>query len=107
MSNYTVIAKKTFTAQMVMEGSFGAYEVGAHESTMELLQFNDGSYSIEWDIPALDETYGIGLELEVITDLKSGTFHYLVTGYDGIMSLPSEAIQLLEENRFDCSQVKD
>lgn len=29
-----------------------------------------------------------------------------VTGYDGVFELPQEAIQLLEENGYDCTDVK-
>lgn len=92
----TLIASKTFTASMYYEGSWGSRPAGSHSSTMELHKNKLGQYYIEWDIPELDENYCIGLEVE-------GTD---VVGYDGIFSLPEQAIELLKANGFNTSDVE-
>lgn len=76
---------------MVMEGSFGATDIGKHESTMELfVTDNRDSGVIEWDIPSLERTECIGLtfEREELVD------------YDGVFSLPKEAVNFLRNNGF-------
>ena len=57
---------------------------------MELFAFDDGTYSIEWDIPDLDITEEIGIRHNNKT----------LTDYDGVFELPNEAIKLLENNGF-------
>lgn len=85
------IATKTFTTYIVSEGSWGARDRGKHESTMELYEGEDAGHgSIEWEIPAIDEYADIGLTYEMI----DGKRH--LTDYDGVFSLPKEAIELLE-----------
>lgn len=81
------VATKTFTAEIVKEGSWGGNNLGMHESTMDL--YRDGSEAfIEWDIPDLEITEVIGIWLDGDT----------LTDYDGVMSLPKEAIQMLRDN---------
>jgi hypothetical protein len=74
---------------MVSEGSWGARRVGKHASTMTLYADERG-YFIEWDIPALETTETIGLSFE----------HKTLTDYDGIFSLPKEAIAFLRKQGF-------
>lgn len=78
---------------MVMHGSWGANAVGRHVSTMELYvhEGQAGSGSIEWDIPSLERTESIGLTWDNDKNLLD---------YDGISSLPREAIALLEKHGF-------
>lgn len=45
-------------------------------------------YAIEWDIPSLDDVEEIGIWTE----------NNVLTDYDGVFSLPKEAIQLLRDN---------
>lgn len=85
----TLIDKMTFNAELVWEGSWGERSAGKHESTMEL-HLSKGGYFIEWDIPDLEATETIGLEF----DGKE------LTDYDGVMSLPREAIALIRKNGF-------
>ncbi|VTU31943.1 hypothetical protein H4CHR_02910 [Variovorax sp. PBS-H4] len=85
------IATKTFTAEMILEGSWGSRQLGKHESTMDLWEGDGaGYYFIEWDIPDIETTEGIGIWFN--PDTRE------LTDYDGIFSLPTEAIALLEEN---------
>ena len=94
------IATKTFTANLVRERSITPVveQLGEMESTMELFDYEDGSYGIEWDIPELDENVGIGIFCEENTKI--------VTDYDGVFDLSDDAIEFLEENGFNCDDVK-
>jgi len=85
------IASSTFTAALVAEGSWGSKEQGTHESTMALYTTrNPDKLFIEWDIPALDVTEEIGLWFD-----DTG-----LIDYDGVMSLPKQAIELLRESGY-------
>jgi hypothetical protein len=81
------------STRMVSHGSFGANDVGTHASTMEFFVFDDeaGKGEIEWDIPSLEDTEHIYLTWDEEKNL---------TAYDGIASLPREAIKFLEEKGF-------
>lgn len=59
--------------------------LGQHESTMELYQNEPNRYWIEWDIPTLEESYEIGIWCE----------NGVLEDYDGLFSLPKQAIELL------------
>ena len=98
MNTITSIAKKTFTSHLNSETSFGSTSLGTHESTMELFAYADGSYGIEWDIDALDTTEHIGIWVEAGTKIMED--------YDGVFGLPQQAIELLEENGFNCDYAK-
>lgn len=88
----TKIAETTFTASMIREGSWGANDVGTHQSTMTLYGTTvPGHAFIEWDIPSLDEVVEIGLNFDVQHNLLD---------YDGTFSLPREAVALLRANGF-------
>lgn len=67
------------------------------ESTMELLEHNDGSTFIEWDIPDLDKNIVIGIEHE----------NKIVTGYDGVFQLSDIHIEFLEEDGYDLTEIKN
>jgi hypothetical protein len=84
------VASKTFTSELIREGSWGQHDIGKHESTMDLYFNKDDSGFIEWDIPALDDGAEIGLWFDIGVD---GT--RTLRDYDGIFSLPDEAIELL------------
>jgi hypothetical protein len=74
---------------MITEGSWGSRSVGTHASTMTL--YADGPhYMIEWDIPRLETTEHIGLTFE----------HKTLIDYDGVFSLPRQAITLLRNAGF-------
>lgn len=94
-----VIATKTFTSPIVLERSITPIleQMGEHEYTMELYEFENGAYAIEWDIPTLEETVLIGIWVYPKTKI--------VSDYDGVFELPKEAIKLLEENGFNCEKI--
>ena len=86
-----LIGSKSFEAEMALEGSWGSRRHGKHSSTMELWLLDDpGRYFIEWDIPDMDRTEEIGIWVD------HGTRE--LTDYDGVFSLPVEAIALLEKH---------
>jgi len=92
---------KTFIAEIVSETSLSPVptKLGTHESTMDLYYSSamDHYYYIEWDIPGLDIVEQIGLWCEIGTKK--------IIDYDGVFTLPNEAIELLKENGFDISEI--
>lgn len=93
---------KKFRARLVLERSFTprVIDLGEHDCEMTLYAFhpNRGADCIVWNYSRgddADETV-IGLELEGMK----------VTGYDGVFSLPSEAVALLKEAGFDTTDVE-
>jgi hypothetical protein len=93
------IAEKTFIAGLIRERSIvlAPEQLGEHESTMTLYKTGPAEFEIEWDIPDLEETWNIG----IWTDENK-----VVIDYDGLFSLPAEAIQLLNENGFDTREIE-
>jgi hypothetical protein len=85
------IASKTFTTELVLEGSWGVSDQGKHESTMDLheVEGEAGRGFIDWDIPALERTEEIGLWYEMVDGKRT------LRDYDGVFSLPEQAIELL------------
>lgn len=84
--------------ELVIGNSFGSTDLGSHASTMELWCSKGGvPEMIEWDIPSLEETEHIGL----VFDGK------ILIDYDGIFSMPDEAIELLEGLGYNCNYAKD
>jgi hypothetical protein len=87
-----LIASKTFKSSLIMEGSWGEQSLGEHQSVMELYLTEDKTRGfIEWDVPELQELTEIGLWFETYED------ETVLTNYDGVFSLPYEAIKMLEE----------
>lgn len=83
----------TLNTALIREGSWGASDIGTHKSTMEFFEPDDGDITgamIEWDIPAIEDTELIGLTFEVLDGKRT------LTDYDGVHSLPDEAIILIE-----------
>jgi hypothetical protein len=87
------IGKETFTAQLIMEGSWGEKDIGTHESTMELYFNDDATGFIEWDIEDVGFEH-IGLWF-TIDQFGIRT----LDEYDGVMCLSDKAIALLR--KFD------
>lgn len=86
-----LIATRAFEAELILEGSWGTRQLGKHPSSMELWERDDpGCYFIEWDIPHMDRTEEIGIWVD------RGSKELI--DYDGVFSLPIQAIALLEEN---------
>lgn len=93
MSDYTLIAEKTFTADLISHGSWGSRDQGTHESTMTLYFRKDDTGFIEWDIPSMETAEDIWLTFEIGVN-GSRT----LCDYDGIMALPVEAVDLMRAN---------
>lgn len=93
------IAKKEFTADLVLERSCTPVldDLGKHRCTIELFQFSESVFSIEWDIPDLDETVNIGIWID-----DSCSYRKIITEYDGVFSVPKEIEEFLEECGFNC-----
>jgi len=94
------IATKTFTSPINRETSFGSTPLSDQtESTLELFDHEDGTYGIEWDVSELEENEYIGIWCDEGTKT--------ICDYDGVFEAPKEVIELLEENGFDCTYLKD
>lgn len=90
-----LIDRLTFTSRINREFSGTAAQVnlGEMESTMSLYGTPDRyRFAIEWDIPDIEETHEIGLWCE---HSEGGRVLY---DYDGVFSLPKQAITLLMRN---------
>jgi hypothetical protein len=98
MTHY-FIGKETFTAPLIMEGSWGEKDIGTHESTMELYFNDDATGFIEWDIEDVGFEH-IGLWF-TIDQFGIRT----LDEYDGVMCLSDKAIALLR--KFDVIVPKD
>lgn len=86
------LAEKTFSADLFSEGSWGSRSLGRHESTMTMYASDrPGRAWIEWDIPAIDGYEEIGLDFDVRGRLID---------YEGVFSLPREAIALIRSVGF-------
>jgi len=95
------IATKEFTTELVLERTCTPVleNLGVYNNTMDLYIHDDKrSGFIEWsyenDTDSDVENIGLWFDGKTVTD------------YDGVFELPQEAIQLLEENGYDCTDVK-
>ena len=66
---------------------------------MDLYFNTDNTGFIEWDIPSLDCTENIGLWFEIDKEGKR-----TLSDYDGVFSLPSEAIALIRKNGVEVGE---
>ena len=87
-----LVATKTFTTELITHGSWGSRDLGKHESTMDLLSDNNVRGFIAWEIPTIEKSEEINLWFEKVNGVLN------LIDYDGIMSLPKEAIELLRAN---------
>lgn len=85
----TIAVKELPPTELVCETAYSASPLGKHPSTMTFYADRE-HYGIEWNIPALDRTVDIGLVFEYLT----------LVDYDGVFSLPKEAIELIREVGF-------
>lgn len=80
-----------FTSNVNSETAYSQKSLGTHDSTMELWLHDgadnqNGSGTIEWDVPSLDETVHIRVVWENGEMIE----------FDGVFSFPNEAADLLE-----------
>ena len=95
--------KITFKSPIYINDGHMNYAQGVHESTMELFSFTQGDcieplIQIEW--------YGPEDVVHMNIEYYSENGINIVTGYDGVFELPIQAIELLEKNDFDCTEIK-
>lgn len=90
------IKKITFQSPINIDNGFTSTYQGDFTSTKELFADDEQTPSlIEWEVEDF-ATEHIGLQVE----------GKAVTGYDGVFDLPEQAIQMLEELGYDCTEVK-
>jgi hypothetical protein len=94
-----LIDSMTVKSELFLEGSWGARDIGEHESTLELYFRKDNTGFIEWNIPSADLFESIGLWFE-FDKVGSRT----LVEYDGVMSLNDHAIALLRKNNVFVSK---
>jgi hypothetical protein len=98
------IAKKEFNSHLNLEYSSTPTPtpLGNAKCEMELFMNNDNSYGcIQWEYE-LDNGDSDCVDIGVW--FEEGT--KVLRDYDGVFELPKQAIELLEENGFDCEYAK-
>lgn len=96
------IATLTFDSPLTMEGSWGSRMIADNaQSTMDLYFNRDDTGCIEWSCEAMDLQEYIGLTFEFDRHGKR-----TLTDYDGVMTLPDQAMDLLEQNGVDCAEMR-
>lgn len=101
----TSVDKLVFDSPINLEGSWGARNLSEKtQSTMELFFYKtDANYAfIEWCVDELDMVEGIGLTFETDPITQKRT----LTDYDGVMTLPDQAMDLLEKHGIDCAEMR-
>ena len=93
-----------FHSPINMEGSWGGRTLSRKaKSIMRLWLHKDpSSGGIEWEVPKLDLYEEIGLTFEW-DDKKQKR---VLVDYDGVMSIPDQALDLLERNGIDVSEMR-
>ena len=100
-----------FTDTLISEGSWGSRELGLARSEMTLKNCQNGiDIYIEWEAFYLNkdgsDNDDIESEYEVIDIELSDNNPFVVIGYEGLMGIPIQAVQLLRDNNFDVSEIE-
>ena len=96
------IDRMEFHSPINMERSSGCTPVAKRaKSVMELYLNTDNTGYIEWEVPHYDLFESIGLTFEI--DAKGKR---TLADYDGVMTLPDQAMDLLERNGIDCAEMR-
>lgn len=91
-----------FKSPINLEGSWGVRPVAKKaKSVMELYFRKDNTGFIEWSVPKHDMFEFIGLWFEIDRHGKR-----TLTEYDGIFTLPDQAMDLLERNGVDVAEMR-
>jgi hypothetical protein len=101
--NYEKIDTLEFSSPINLEGSWGQRNLSeCTKSVMELYFYTDAAQGfIEWEVPDLDLFEHIGLWFEIDRHGKR-----TLTDYDGVFSLPDQAMDLLEKHGVDCAEMR-
>lgn len=98
-----LIERYEFESPINLEGSWGQRQLADKaKSVMELYFNSDDTGWIEWEVPDLDlfEEIGLTFEIDVAGKRK-------LVDYDGVMSIPDQALDLLAKHGVDVSEVRD
>lgn len=99
----TLVDTLTFESPVTLEGTWGERQLADKaKSKMEFWQHDYLSGYIDWDIPDLDMGDSIGVTFEA--DAKTGK--RTLVDYDGVFSIPDQAMDLLERNGIDCAEMR-
>lgn len=91
-----------FKSPINLDSSFGCRPVARRASSvMELFFYKDGTGCIEWTVPHYDLYECIGLTFEYDRAGKR-----TLTEYDGIFAIPDQAMDLLERNGVNCTEMR-
>lgn len=100
--NGELIDTHTFHSPINQEGSWGQRPLAKRaKSVMRLYYYKDQHAFIEWEVPALDLVEHIGLVFEFDRAGKR-----TLVDYDGVFTLPDQAMDLLEKHGVDCAQMR-
>jgi hypothetical protein len=100
--NGTLVGKSEFKSPINREGSWGSQQLAKRaKSIMALYFYKDQHGFIEWEVPALDIVEHIGLVFEFDAAGKR-----TLTDYDGVFTLPDQAMDLLEKHGVDCAEMR-
>lgn len=102
--NIYSVGKHEFLSPINLEGSWGGRNLAKQaKSVMELYFYksNANHATIEWEIPKLDMVEQIGLTFEI--DAKGKR---TLVDYDGVMTIPDQAMDLLEKHGVDCTEMR-
>lgn len=98
----TKIATMSFESPLSLEGSWGSRPIADKATSVFDLYYNqDDTGYIEWECEEMDMYECIGLTFEF--DEKGNR---TLTDYDGVMTLPDQAMDLLEQQGVDCSEMR-
>jgi hypothetical protein len=102
MNEPVLIKKHEFESPINMEGSWGLRPIASKVNSVMELYFNrDNTGFIEWEVPDLDLYESIGLTFDIGPDGKR-----TLSDYDGVMTLPKQAMDLLEGVGIDCREMR-
>ncbi len=91
-----------FTSPLSLDRTFSSTHIGDNvKSRMELYLHKDGTGIIEWTVKKLDMREDIGLKFEYAPDGKR-----TLSEYSGVFSIPEQAMDLLERNGVDVSEMR-
>lgn len=92
-----------FYSPINQEGSWGSRPLAKRTKSIFTLYYYRDSLDglIEWEIPHLDMVESIGLVFELDQAGKR-----TLVDYDGVFSLPAQAMDLLERHGVDCAKMR-
>lgn len=92
-----------FLSPINLEGSWGTRPLSDQStSKMQLYLNGDDTGDIEWEVSSLDLYEEIGLTFEIDAQGRR-----TLIDYDGVMTLPAQAMDLMERNGIDVTEMRD